>query len=246
MNPTSLLQNHWVFTRLHRGTARELPGAVDIRSELPGFGVAVLAAPSADPTLLRDHSQVRLVPGGESWEPRLREAGFREKGALRYMALEGDWRAWRSNAAVAIREARMAGDIDAFTEVQGRGFAEDDEKPEEISSLLGPWNRKNLGHPDQRFLIGELEGKPAGITLVVRSDGGKTAGIYAVATVPEARCRGVSTTLLRDAVAEEKRCGAELITLQVMEGTPAQRLYESLGFVTAFRSPIFARAILGA
>src|SRR5512132_3530589 len=112
----TLVDNHLAFTRLHRGEVISLPGAFEIRSSLPGFSAAVLSGPSADAALLERHAQVRLVPGAEAWRETLDRAGFAEPGALRYMVLTSDFRAWPSNASVGIKTARDRQDIATFTE----------------------------------------------------------------------------------------------------------------------------------
>ena len=66
-------------------------------------------------------------------------------------------------------------------------------------------------------------------SLVHRGD----CGIYAVATVPEWRCRGIARALVGHVLADAERRGARTATLQ---STPmGQRLYQSLGFVPVGR-----------
>ena len=61
---------------------------------------------------------------------------------------------------------------------------------------------------------------------------GDLAGIYAVATLPDARGRGIGTAMTLHAMAEGKRRGAEAAVLQATDmGKP---VYEKIGFSTAY------------
>ncbi len=85
---------------------------------------------------------------------------------------------------------------------------------------------------DEQFrYVGYLDGKPAsGSSLSMRSN---LAGIYAVATLPEARKKGLGAAMTRHAVLEGKARGAEAAILQATEiGRP---VYERMGFTTEFQ-----------
>ncbi|WP_372446405.1 GNAT family N-acetyltransferase [Kribbella aluminosa] len=63
-------------------------------------------------------------------------------------------------------------------------------------------------------------------------------GVYAVATKPQYRGRGLATSLL----AQVRRDAAgRRLTLQVVEGSDAERLYLNAGFRPAYRSPPLRR-----
>jgi GNAT superfamily N-acetyltransferase len=95
---------------------------------------------------------------------------------------------------------------------------------------------KNYSAPEQSLYVLRVDGDPASVTLVLRS--GPVTGIYAVATKPAYRGRGLASALL--AQARRDAAGGRL-TLQVVEGSDAERLYLKLGFRPAFRSPHFRR-----
>jgi ribosomal protein S18 acetylase RimI-like enzyme len=132
-----------------------------------------------------------------------------------------------------------ATEMDTFTGVQVAGFGSSGAELPKWKGWLGEFNHKNLAHPDQSFYIGRLDGKPAGVTLLLIT--GEIAGIYAVATLPEYRKKGVSTALLNRAVGDARARGCTVISLQVSQGSYAQKLYRSLGFENVFDSPIFVR-----
>ncbi|MCY1127053.1 GNAT family N-acetyltransferase [Frigidibacter sp. RF13] len=83
---------------------------------------------------------------------------------------------------------------------------------------------------DQPRFTGYLDGIPVAVSSLVMTDG--IAGVYAVATLPEARKRGVGAAMTLHAMAEGKRRGAAVATLQA---TPmGQPVYEKIGFRTVF------------
>lgn len=85
--------------------------------------------------------------------------------------------------------------------------------------------------PEDRFesqprYVGYLDGEPVAVSSLVMAAG--LAGIYAVATLPEARRRGIGTVMTHHAMAEGRRRGARHAVLQATDmGRP---VYERLGF----------------
>jgi ribosomal protein S18 acetylase RimI-like enzyme len=83
---------------------------------------------------------------------------------------------------------------------------------------------------DQPRFTGYLDGEPVAVSSLVMTDG--LAGVYAVATLPQARNRGIGTAMTLHAMAEGQRRGAKLATLQATSmGRP---IYEKIGFRTVF------------
>ena len=69
-------------------------------------------------------------------------------------------------------------------------------------------------------------------------DGPGSAGIYAVATKPEARGLGIATILMVVAMWAAKEMGREVV---VLDSSPmAEKLYQRLGFVTVASFRLFA------
>jgi GNAT superfamily N-acetyltransferase len=95
---------------------------------------------------------------------------------------------------------------------------------------------RNYRAPDQSLYVLRVDGDPASVTLVLRTDA--VFAVYAVATKAAYRGRGLASTLL--AQARRDAIGGRL-TLQVVEGSDAARLYLQLGFRAAFQSPHFRR-----
>jgi GNAT superfamily N-acetyltransferase len=83
---------------------------------------------------------------------------------------------------------------------------------------------------DQPRYTAYLNGEPVAVSSLVMTGG--LAGVYAVATLPHARKRGIGTAMTLHAMAEGRRRGATMATLQA---TPMGRpVYESIGFRTIF------------
>lgn len=77
---------------------------------------------------------------------------------------------------------------------------------------------------------GYLGGKPVAVSSLVMAGG--LAGIYAVATLPEARKRGIGAAMTLHATSEGKAKGADITVLQATDmGRP---IYERIGFRVAF------------
>jgi len=78
--------------------------------------------------------------------------------------------------------------------------------------------------------VGLYRGKPVAVSSLVMAGG--FAGIYAVATLPEARGKGIGAAMTAHAMREGKKRGAREAALQASEmGYP---VYRRLGFRTAF------------
>lgn len=85
-------------------------------------------------------------------------------------------------------------------------------------------------YEDQPRFTGYLNGEPVAVSSLIMTDG--VAGIYAVATLPDARKRGIGTAMTMHAMKEGARRGAKVATLQATSmGRP---VYEEIGFRTVF------------
>jgi GNAT superfamily N-acetyltransferase len=169
-------------------------------------------------------------------EERLTTAGFEPAEVLVHMETAAGTPG-RSVPAEPLRAITSDEEAVAFADVQSAVFLDDDD-PE-----LAWWRKafremalRNYREPDQSFYLLRVDGEPASVTLVLRT--GLVFGVYAVATKPAYRGRGLASRLL--AQARRDAAGGRL-TLQVMEGSDAERLYLNLGFRPAFRSPHFRR-----
>lgn len=107
-----------------------------------------------------------------------------------------------------------------------------------------PWlkaaNLRNHQSQCCKFLIAELDGTPSSVSLLVNTM--DACGIYAVATPPEHRRKGLSSFLLNASEAIAQAGGYKDICLQVHADTYAHRFYEQLGFHEEYRIGIWKRS----
>ena len=245
MPDAALLDNHLAFLAAHRGAVRRSAAGIEVVGESAEFSAWIPLSPSAE--LPAGTATVRLVPwSGEGWEERLTAAGFQPAEVLVHMEAPVEPTV---DAPVAGVVAAIETDEDAagFAEVQSAAFLDEDEPDYDW------WRQKflelavrNHRAPDQSLYLLRVDGDPASVTLLLRT--GAVFGVYAVATKPTYRGRGLASALLAQArwdAAEAARAarseGAPRLTLQVVEGSDAERLYLKLGFRAAFRSPHFRR-----
>ncbi|WP_406046930.1 GNAT family N-acetyltransferase [Kribbella sp. NBC_00889] len=226
-----LLDNHLAFLAAHRGEVRRTATGIEVVGEDAYFSAWIPLA--ADAELPEGTATVRLVPwSGDGWEERLAGAGFEATEVLVHMEAPSDAVDGDPITPIATDE-----DAVAFAEVQGAAFLDDDDPDIEWwQAMLREKAVKNYSAPEQSLYVLRVDGDPAAVTLVLRS--GPVTGIYAVATKPAYRGRGLASALL--AQARRDAAGGRL-TLQVVEGSDAERLYLKLGFRPAFWSPHFRR-----
>jgi GNAT superfamily N-acetyltransferase len=89
--------------------------------------------------------------------------------------------------------------------------------------------------PDVQLVVASLDGRAVGTSLAIRTD--EVAGVYAVATLADARRRGVGTAATWAAVAAGRAWGCDKVVLQASEmGFP---MYRAMGFRTVVRYVVF-------
>ena len=230
-DPVALLDNHLAFLAAHRGEVRRSAAGIEVVGESDEFSAWIPLDPAAG--IPPGTTTVRLVPwSGPGWENRLTAAGFEPAEVLVHMEAPAEPVAGEPIAAISTDQ-----DAAGFAEVQSAAFLDEDEPDYDWwRKMLLETALRNYREPDQSLYLLRVDGDPASVTLVMRS--GPVLGVYAVATKPAYRGRGLATTLL--AQARRDAAGGPL-TLQVVEGSDAERLYLKLGFRRAFRSPHFRR-----
>ncbi len=104
--------------------------------------------------------------------------------------------------------------------------AGDFQAPEEIARAIPRLLAPDPGDGRFRFFLGSLDGRPVATSLLFREAG--VAGIYGVATVPEARRRGIGAAMTLAAVDAGRREGfPHAVLVATAMGAP---VYRRLGF----------------
>jgi GNAT superfamily N-acetyltransferase len=230
----ALLDNHLAFLAAHRGEVRRTGTGIEVVGDDDFFSCWIPLG--ADAAIPDGTATVRLVPGsGSGWEQRLTEAGFEPAEVLVHM--EAPVGRFAGEEARELAPVGTDQDAEAFAEVQAAAFlGEDDPDVEWWRAKLREMALRNYADPDQSFYLLRVDGDPASVTLVFRT--GDVVGIYAVATKPAYRNRGLASALLGQA---RRDAAGGRLTLQVVEGSAAERLYLKAGFRPVFRSPHFRR-----
>ena len=91
---------------------------------------------------------------------------------------------------------------------------------------------------DATVVVGWLDGRPVTTAMGFRT--GSVVGVYSVATVPQARRRGLGAAMTREILRAGLRTGCDTAVLQSSE--MGLGLYESLGFRTVVRYRSFGPA----
>ena len=108
--------------------------------------------------------------------------------------------------------------------------------PEELAVRVFP--RHLIANDNAAYFVARLDGEPAGISVAVRT--GESGGIYSVATLEQARRRGVGTAVTWAAIDAIRGWGCTSAVLQSSEmGYP---VYRAMGFEEVTRYVRFVPA----
>jgi mycothiol synthase len=176
------------------------------------------------------------IPSEEQYVKVLADAGFELERQQARMSrpLTGGERP-EPAAGYTVR-AVAAAELPACNEVLRTAFADDVDYAATPGLVL------------EECLAAEADGELAGVLLSTAAAEDTNEGwVKWVGVRPEHRKRGVAAALLSSAIAANARLGRPSIGLGVDTSsvTRAFDLYERLGFVTAYRSNIYRRAVAG-
>lgn len=123
---------------------------------------------------------------------------------------------------VAIRVARPS-DAAALTLIETTSFVHDRISPRALAG--------HLRSPRADILLASLGTDPAGYALLLYRATSTLARLYSIATLPNARGKGVGRRLMETLERSAIKRGCDRLRLEVREkNTPAIALYESLGY----------------
>ncbi|MGE3682214.1 MAG: GNAT family N-acetyltransferase [Bdellovibrionales bacterium] len=234
-----LLENHLAFLASHRGRIRRQGTLIFVESERREFTYTLLGRGARMEHLPETGLVVQHFHWTEIQAEELCRQGFAFTQGLSYMTLQGELPASPVHSELIVKRVNTQVAMDDFSQVQSRGFNETQETHEYWYPWLKAANDKNLLNPNQIFYVGYLKGEPVSTVLAVFE--GDTAGIYAVATLPQYRKKGVSTTLMQEALKDARKRGTKMTTLQVRQDSYAEDFYRHLGFQLAFTTGLYTR-----
>ena len=136
---------------------------------------------------------------------------------------------------IEIREVRDDADLGVLSEFAAWRWGVPEAYRPHLHDIV---TRFQVGRPDSstRMWMAYKDGVP--VSKIALYDGPGSAGIYAVATKPEARGLGIATILMVVAMRAAKEMGHEVV---VLDSSPlAEKLYQRLGFVTVTNFRLFA------
>ncbi len=125
---------------------------------------------------------------------------------------------------ITFREVLNDEDLVTWTDVLARGYELPYEVANLFSSLAGCYglDRSSV----IRLFLAELDGVPSACSMLTRFD--DVAGIYCVATLPEARNHGLGAVVTSGLLLVAKQCGYRVVVLQASPmGNP---VYRRIGF----------------
>jgi len=180
------------------------------------------------------HFQLWSITRPDDFGVDLWQRGFQEDGELDVMV----WKrvpgaeAPRTVSVRPVRgDAEMATAVDLV--IEGFGF------PSEWKDVMLSSLTDEAEDVSGQTLLAELDGETVGVAALLRT-GDRITGLYSVATAPGFRRRGVATALTLRCIESFQKSGDEVLTLQVRSGSDAQRLYEKLGFETAYTLSLYS------
>jgi GNAT superfamily N-acetyltransferase len=231
----------------------EVPGAVLFCCEGaadPEFDVALVysvASETANATLQAivgyfrrrgRRPRIRLSPLSTpvDWPERLERAGFVESSvSLAYFVVPETVRPIASSA-ISVDRAVSSEDAEQFAAVQVAGF----DLPPDRLGWERDLSRLQLTANRHRFYLASLAGRVVGAGRTVRDVSGAT-GLAALATLPEARGRGVGTALLARMIDDARLAGSHPIFGTLVPGSYPAVMYARLGFVTVLTTRTFVQ-----
>lgn len=229
----NLLENHINFLSKHRGIKECFEYGKFIHSNNTDFNIIF---PLSSESIEKMNKEYTIyLP---QWVLINEQMKFKYKkvGSLTYMVLANEKAKRKINEKIIIKRANSLSNIEDFSVAQTWGFCEVEEKFNKAYSWLRQKNIDNFDDNTQNFYVAYENEKPVGVTLCIYHN--NIAGIYAVATLPEHRKKGISNTLIQRAVDDAISNNMTTITLQTATESYAHSFYKKLGFEDVFECSI--------
>lgn len=235
-NERVLLENYLEFLRTHRGTVTKQSDHWLVESDKKEFTFLIVGATSI-PEINHISTFYKTPWSGESNSNWLK-IDKKHTHSLSYMILDKKQLATEPlKNELHFKVEPTLQHIEDFSLVQGKGFCPTEDSFNEWYPWMRSKNMSNLKTPNQAFYVAYQNEKPIGTALAIKKD--HTLGIYAVATLPDFRKQGVSSFLM-EKIVSQSHTSDEIVTLQVLKNSYAEKFYLKLGFKIAFEVKIYS------
>lgn len=234
MKNKQLLNNHICFLQQNRGSKRNANNNIIISSEVDNFDITFLI--NEEQSII--DSKMIYIPEWTSHTNQIIKSDRAEKIAdLTYMSANSTiLQEWKINNSIVTKKVTNDLDLESFSIIQSRGFCETEEIYNEWFPFLKKKNFEGARFKNQHFFISYIENRAVGTCLIVDFD--DVYGIYAVATLPEYRKRGIATSVMKSALTNCIGVNTQNFTLQTIKDSNAENLYLHLGFKKEFNCQI--------
>lgn len=232
----NILKQHIYFLLKHRGVRESLKYGEFIHSDKREFNIAFPLSNEGIDKI--SNSYTIYLPQWVLINEQMK-LKYKKTGSLTYMVLTDKEIKLKINTKIITKIATSLSDIEDFSIVQGKAFCETEDEFNEWYLWMREKNIKNLDENNQKFYVAYENNIPVGVLLCIYNK--NIAGIYAVATLPEHRRKGISTTLIQRAVADAIYNNMTTVTLQASTESYAHCLYKNIGFKNMFECSILKK-----
>ena len=229
----SILENHIHFLSKHRGIRECFEYGQFIHSDKAEYNIAFPFSNEGIEEISKKYTI--YLPKWVSINDQMK-LKYKKAGSLTYMILNNERREWKINEKIITKRAISLSGIEDFSIVQGKAFCETEEEFNEWYLWMRERNIKNLEDSNQNFYVAYENDNPVSVMLCIYHK--NIAGIYAVATLPEHRKKGISTTLMQRVVDDAICNNMKTIILQTSTESYAHSFYRNLGFEDVFECSI--------
>ena len=188
-------------------------------------GFALLRAFDREPA-----ARVGPLDRPKSLTNRLQQRRLEIVSRQSWMVLRDDAPEIELNRDVDVRIATHE-DVSTFAAIHSAG--EKWARKMSVSSTLAGMRRGG-----NTYYLGYIEGQAVATAHLLID--GRTAGIYALATMRPYRRRGACSTLVARAIGDARAAGCDVVCLSAAHSGAPERLYEKLGFERVFETAAWA------
>ncbi|MDX1271475.1 GNAT family N-acetyltransferase [Bizionia paragorgiae] len=231
-----LLNNHICFLKQNRGTLSFENKNIRISSPFKTYSITIVVHEQETTCT----SEYVFLP---NWSTNTNPLTHYNKDYdLTYMLGDSEQvKNWSEHPNLLIKQVKTQADIDLFSQVQASGFCETEAIYNRWFPFLKQKNDEGLLYKNQYYFMASINKQTVATCLIVDSD--SVYGIYGVATAPQFRKQGIATSLMKAAITSCLSKKEQLLTLQTVKDSNAEKLYQTLGFKEDFNSQILKKEI---